>query len=82
MQMPLYKFEFHEDLKSDIVSEIELADDATAQSEAVRTAKELMVDGILEGFDRSNWIIRIYNEKNPDMIVGVVLFSDFVIREI
>lgn len=76
--MPRYRFEFREDFADEAVEDVELENDEAARSEAVRTAREIMADGILEGLDRSGWISRVYDET--DRLVATVKFSDLVQR--
>jgi hypothetical protein len=78
MDMPRYRFEFREDFAQELLDDIDLADDEAAIKEAVRTAREIMADGILEGFDRTGWVSRVYDETGQ--IVTTVKFSDLVAK--
>ncbi len=61
--MPKYRFEFREDFADETLDNIELADDEAAHLEAIRTAREIMVDGILEGLDPTGWVSRVFDEN-------------------
>ena len=76
--MPTYRFEFREDFADEAIEGIELEDDEAARAQAVRTAREIMADGILEGLDRTGWISRVYDETGR--VVTTVKFSDLVQR--
>lgn len=76
--MPRYRFEFREDFADESVEGIELEDDEAARTEAFRTAKEIMKDGILEGIDRTGWVSRVVDEAGK--IVTTVKFSDLIVR--
>lgn len=76
--MPIYRFEFREDFAQDILEGIELEDDDAARNEAIRAAREIMADGIMEGLDRTGWISRVYDEGGQ--IITTVKFSDLVER--
>ena len=76
--MPTYRFHFHEDLAEEALEGVELESDAIARQEAIRTAREIMVDGILEGIDRTGWVARIYDED--DKVVATVNFADLLER--
>ena len=54
------------------------SDAVSARAQAVRTAREIMADGILEGLDRTGWISRVYDETGR--VVATVKFSDLVQR--
>ncbi len=74
--MQRYRFEFREDFAEDSLGGIELEDDQAARVEAIRTAREIMANGIMEGLDRTGWVSRVYNEAGE--IVTTVKFSDLV----
>ena len=74
--MPRYRFEFREDFAQDILEGIELEDDDAARNEAIRTARELMARGIMEGLDRTGWVSRVYDEAGR--IITTVKFSDLI----
>jgi hypothetical protein len=71
-----YRFEFREDFAADEVDGIELEDHESAHREAVRTALEIMAEGIHEGLDRTGWVSRVYDENGD--IVATVKFSDLL----
>lgn len=74
--MPKYRFEFREDFAEEVVENVELDDDEAANREAVRTAREILADGMMEGLDRTGWAVRVYDEKGD--VVTTVLFSQLV----
>ncbi len=76
--MPSYRFEFREDFADEAIEGVELTDDEAARAEAVRTAREIMADGILEGVDRTGWISRVYDDTGR--VVATVKFSDLLER--
>lgn len=76
--MTTYRFEFREDFSEESVEGIDLVDDEAAKREAVRTAREIMTDGILEGIDRSGWVCRIVSETGH--VVTTIRFSDLIER--
>jgi hypothetical protein len=76
--MPIYRFEFREDFADEAIEGVELDDDEAAKAEAVRTAREIMADGILEGLDRTGWISRVCDDTGR--VVATVKFSDLVQR--
>lgn len=74
--MPRYRFEFREDFAEEMIEGIDLQDDEAARKEAIRAAREIMADGILEGVDRTGWVSRVYNEAGE--VIVTVKFSDLV----
>lgn len=74
--MPRYRFEFREDFAQEMLDDVQLDDDEAARAEAVRAAKEIMADGILQGLDRTGWASRVYNEAGQ--VIATVKFSDLV----
>lgn len=76
--MPKYRFEFREGFANDTLEGVELEDDVAARDEAVRSPLEIMADGILEGFDRTGWASRVFDETGE--IVTTVKFSDLIAK--
>lgn len=74
--MPRYRFEFREDFAEEVLENIELDDDDAAIKEAVRTAREILADGMMEGLDRTGWAVRVFDEQAN--VVTTVLFSQLV----
>lgn len=74
--MPKYRFEFREDFAEEVVENVELDDDEAANREAVRTAREILADGMMEGLDRTGWAVRVFDEQGG--VVTTVLFSQLV----
>ena len=61
--MPIYRFEFCHRLKLQDIVEIELADDAEAQRQAIKSAGEQLIDSSIEGVRPDDWAVRICNES-------------------
>lgn len=74
--MPKYRFEFREDFAEEVLENIELEDDEAANKEAVRTAREILADGMMEGLDRTGWAVRVYDEEGN--VITTVLFAHLV----
>ncbi|MCV0395257.1 MAG: hypothetical protein K5872_07490 [Rhizobiaceae bacterium] len=77
--MPRYRFEFMEDLGDETVEGIELQNDEEAHKEAVRCAREIMADGVMEGVDRTGWLSRVFDEATG-RLVATVRFSDLLTK--
>jgi hypothetical protein len=74
--MPKYRFEFRENFAKEELESIELENDALAKEEAIRTAREILAEGVLEGLDRTGWAIRVYDEQG--LPVTTIEFSQLV----
>jgi len=74
--VPKYRFEFREDFAEEVLENIELEDDEAANKEAVRTAREILADGMMEGLDRTGWAVRVYDEGGN--VITTVLFAHLV----
>ena len=74
--MPKYRFEFREDFADEAIEGVELQNDAAAEIEAERAAREFMARGIYAGLDRSGWVARVIDESGH--VVATVKFSDLV----
>ncbi|ATU91472.1 DUF6894 family protein [Phyllobacterium zundukense] len=79
--MPTYRFEFHEALRTCAVRGIKLDDDETATAEAVQTAEEMLLDGVVDDFDRFDWAIKIFNQSDEAHAVAVIRFSDIAVSK-
>lgn len=77
--MSLYRFEFYQGEEIETIEGIDLTDDDAALTEARRTALEMILDGVLEGYDRSRWLISVTEPSGRS--VGIVRFSDMMIPE-
>ncbi len=74
--MPTYRFEFHEALRTSAVRGIKLDDDETATAEAVQTAEEMLLDGVVDDLECVDWAIKIFNQSDEAHAVAVIRFSD------
>lgn len=77
--MSLYRFEFYQGEGIETIEGIDLANDHAAITEAKRTAREMILDGVLEGHDRSRWLISVTEPSGRS--VGIVRFSDMMTPE-
>lgn len=74
--MPIYRFEYREGHAEEIVDGVELDDDEAARREAVRAAREIMADGILEGLDRTGWVATVYDAAGEALMA--LRFADLI----
>lgn len=75
--MPKYRFEFREGDAIETVADIELADDVAAEREAVRTALEIMAEGVHMGIDRTGWSCSVHDNGR---VVAQLSFADLLRR--
>lgn len=66
--MPRYVLEFTTLHGVERTDAIEFDDEETLRREAVRSAKDLMREGITEGRDRTGWRMRVYDEQNREIL--------------
>jgi hypothetical protein len=59
--MPKFRFEFIEGMSQPAIF-ADMADRDEAVREAKRTAKEAMLDGIVDGVDPTSWVTKVYDE--------------------
>jgi hypothetical protein len=77
--VPKYSFEIRTPVKTETISDVELADELAALDQAVLYAKEEMVDGIIEGFDRTDWEETVRDERGNELVK--IRFSDVLQKE-
>ncbi|MEO9337721.1 hypothetical protein ABFT80_09800 [Mesorhizobium sp. SB112] len=77
--MPKYSFEFQKKSGVEVVDGVELADLGAVRQEAAQTAREIMVDGILTGADRTEWVTNVRDSNGK--LVLTFRFSDLLDRE-
>ncbi|RWP86047.1 MAG: hypothetical protein EOR11_17255 [Mesorhizobium sp.] len=73
--MPKFRFEFIEGMSQPAIF-ADMADRDEAVREAKRTAKEAMLDGIVEGVDPTSWVTKVYDEAG--YLVATLGFQDLV----
>ncbi|UXN66031.1 hypothetical protein N8E89_22610 (plasmid) [Phyllobacterium sp. A18/5-2] len=71
--MPLFRFEFHENVKTDNIA-VELVDHEAALAEAKRAAGEMLVDSAIDRSDHAGWLIKVYNDS--DELIGTIFRGD------
>ncbi|MER8435680.1 hypothetical protein NKH36_02690 [Mesorhizobium sp. M1312] len=76
--MPKFRFEFHEFAKTETL-EVELPDVDAARNQAIQEAREALVDGAIEGVDRTGSITKVYDEAG--YLVATVNFADLMSNE-
>jgi len=76
--MPKFRFEFHEFANVDTL-EVDLPDMDAARSQAVLEAREALVDGAIEGVDRTASVTKVYDEAG--YLVATVNFADLMSKE-
>jgi hypothetical protein len=76
--MPKFRFEFHEFAKSETL-EVDLADIEAARQQALQEAREALVDGAIEGVDRTGSVTKVYDEAG--YLVATVNFADLMSNE-
>lgn len=77
--VPKYSFEFQKMSGVEVVDGVELADIGAVRQEAAQTAREIMVDGILTGSDRTDWVANVRDSDGK--LVLMLKFSDLLERE-
>jgi hypothetical protein len=77
--VPRYSFEFQKRNGVEVVEDVELAGLDAVRQEAAQTAREIMVDGILSGADRTEWITNVRDSQGT--IVLSFKFSDLLDRD-
>lgn len=77
--MPSYVFEFTKAGSVERTDPIELVDDHAVRLEAVRGAKDLMCEGIVEGLDRTGWVVRAFD--GDDRLVLRLNFADLLEKD-
>ena len=77
--MPIYYFQFRKAAGIERMDGIEFPDEQTLLREAVRGAKDLMCEGICEGYDRTHWVAQVFDGKGREVLK--LKFSDLLKRE-
>lgn len=76
--MTLYYFEFQTAAGPERIDGIDLPE-ANLRSEAIRGAKDIMCEGILNGLDRTGWSLRVYDEAGR--LALAFSFTDLLVKE-
>lgn len=76
--MPKFRFEFHEFANVDTL-EVDLPDVDAARSQAMLEAREALVDGAIEGVDRTASVTKVYD--GAGYLVATVNFADLMSNE-
>ena len=74
--MALFRFIFEEDAILDDITPVEFADYDAAIDAAKKAARETLIDAVIEGFDPTEWVVRIYNE--PGELIKTVFIADLL----
>lgn len=77
--MPVYFFEFIKSNGIERTDAIDLPDRETLRTEAVRGAKDIMCEGISQGFDRTRWKALVYDQDGK--LVLTLDFSELLTEE-
>jgi hypothetical protein len=75
--MPTFRFEFRED-RVTAVPGIELPTVEAARDEALRCARDMLVDATLKGETRDGWAARVFSDTGE--LVVTVDFADVVLH--
>jgi hypothetical protein len=73
--MPKFRFEFHEFVKTETL-EVDFPSVEAAHVQAVQQAREALVDGAIEGVDRTGSVTKVYDEAGN--LVATVNFADLM----
>ncbi|MRG57453.1 hypothetical protein GF108_17945 [Phyllobacterium sp. SYP-B3895] len=74
--MPLFRFVFDEGEGLDAITPIAFPDHEAAIDAAHKAAKESLIDAVIEGYDPTTWVVRIYNE--PGELLKTIFVSDLL----
>ena len=74
--MALFRFVFEEDAILDDITPVEFPDYEAAIDAATKAARETLIDAVIEGFDPTEWVVRIYNE--PGQLIKTVFIADLL----
>lgn len=76
--VPMYYFEFQTATGPERIDGIDLPE-ADLQNEAIRGAKDIMCEGIINGLDRTGWTLRVYDETGQ--VALAFKFADLLRKE-
>jgi hypothetical protein len=76
--MPKFRFEFHEFATIETL-EVDLATVEAARQQALQEAREALVDGAIEGVDRTASVTKVYDEAG--YLVATVNFAELMSYE-
>lgn len=77
--MPSYVFEFTKSHGVERTDAIDFADEQSLRREAIRGAKDLMCEGISEGFNRTGWVLRAFDRQDREVLL--LNFADLLEEE-
>jgi hypothetical protein len=61
--LPVYQFQFTKQHGTETVDGIFLANETVLQQEAIRSALDIMHEGLDEGLDRSQWVLHVFDAQ-------------------
>lgn len=74
--MPRYRVIIAESVSTEVLDEIEFPDEEAARYDLVKGAGEMLVDGVLQGIDRTGWVAHLFDEDGRHL--STVKFADFL----
>ena len=74
--MPRYRVIIAENVSTEVLDAIEFPDEDAARCDLVKGAGEMLVDGVLQGVDRTGWVAHLFDEEGRHL--STVRFADFI----
>ena len=74
--MPRYSVIIAENISTEVIEDIEFPDAESARHDLVKGAGEMLVDGVLQGVDRTGWVAHLFDDEGHHL--STVKFADFL----